>query len=361
MTEAAKLQLNDFIPLPFAQAYIKIPTGLKDLPGGAQLVGGLIYSFSGKLDKDGVYSTICRTRKAMKDGLLLSFSTLSRNIAKLVGKGYVSRLSRDEYIFNRNNLKSPDEFTRIEFNEIAAIMDGCDRVQGVRLRVFAFFNTRCNNDKKCSEPETEKLRKEHKIEASYSDIAVAVGCSERQAIRAVKWLLKHDYIHRPEKDKGTSINDKSVYALDRAYWRRKKRKDQTPDEPEQAPDEPEQTPEQRAEAARQTWLDEVRERAITEADNNNQIARRNRRYKEAHKRIAELNVAIAFAELYDPEKAVKLEAERERWLSEEKATLKKLGLTAELLDEEYLFKLYSKGGAPPGNVKNVGAGEQNSK
>lgn len=75
----------------------------------------------------------------MKDGLLLSFSTLSRNIKKLVSKGYVSRLSRDEYIFNRNNLKSPDEFTRIEFNEIAAIMDGCDRVQGVRLRVFAFL------------------------------------------------------------------------------------------------------------------------------------------------------------------------------------------------------------------------------
>lgn len=354
MTEAAKLQLNDFIPLPFAQAYIKIPTGLKDLPCGAQLVGGLIYSFSGKPDKDGVYSTICRTRKAMKDGLLLSFSTLSRNIKKLVSKGYVSRLSRDEYIFNRNNLKSPDEFTRIEFNEIAAIMDGCDRVQGVRLRVFAFFNTRCNNDKKCSEPKTEKLRKEHKIEASYSDIAAAVGCSERQAIRAVKWLLKRDYIHRPDKDKGTSVNDKSVYALDRAYWRRKKRKAQTPDEPEQ-------TPEQQAETARQTWLDEVRERAITVAENNNQIARRNKRYKEAHKHVAELNVAIAFAELYDPEKAAKLEAEREHWLSEEIAALKKAGLTAELLDEEFLFKLYSKGGAPPGNVNNVGAGEQNSK
>lgn len=45
MTEAAKLQLNDFIPLPFAQAYIKIPTGLKDLPCGAQLVGGLYTVF----------------------------------------------------------------------------------------------------------------------------------------------------------------------------------------------------------------------------------------------------------------------------------------------------------------------------
>ena len=108
-------------------------------------------------------------------------------------------------------------------------------------------------------------------------------------------------------------------------------------------------------------MDEVRERAITVAENNNQIARRNKRYKEAHKHVAELNVAIAFAELYDPEKAAKLEAEREHWLSEEIAALKKAGLTAELLDEEFLFKLYSKGGAPPGNVNNVGAGEQNSK
>ena len=58
-------------------------------------------------------------------------------------------------------------------------MDGCDRLQGVRLRVFAFFNTRCNNDKKCLDPETEKLRKEHKIEASYKDIADFVGCSDR--------------------------------------------------------------------------------------------------------------------------------------------------------------------------------------
>lgn len=354
MTETAKLQLNNLIPLPFAQLYIKIPTGLKALPSGAQLVGGLIYSFSGEIDKDGVYSTICRTRKAMKDRLFLSLSTLSRDIAKLIANGFISRLSRDEYIFNRNKLKTPDEFTRIEFKEIAAIMDGCTRVQGVRLRVFAFFNTRCNNDKKCSEPETEKLRKEHKIEASYSDIASAVGCSERQAIRAVKWLLKHDYIHRPEKDKGTSITDKSVYALDRAYWRRKKRKEQTPDETEQ-------TPEQQAETARQTWLNEVRDRAVSEADRNNKIAQRNKRYNEARKRIVELDVKIAYAELYDPERAVKLEAERKRWVSEETAALKKLGLTAELLDEEYLFNLYSNGGAPPESVKNVVVGEQNSK
>lgn len=123
MTETATVQFNNLIPLPFAQAYIKIPSGLKNLPSGAQLVGGLIYSFSGLLDNNGVYSTICRTRKAMKDGLLLSLSTLSRNIAKLVNKGYVSRLSRDEYIFNRDKLKSPDEFTRIEFNEIAELLD----------------------------------------------------------------------------------------------------------------------------------------------------------------------------------------------------------------------------------------------
>ena len=61
-------------------------------------------------------------------------------------------------------------------------MDGCDRVQGVRLRVFAFFNTRCNNDKKCSEPETEKLRKEHKIEASYSDVVA-------QTARVLNYLI----------------------------------------------------------------------------------------------------------------------------------------------------------------------------
>ncbi len=354
MTETATVQFNNLIPLPFAQAYIKIPSGLKNLPSGAQLVGGLIYSFSGLLDNNGVYSTICRTRKAMKDGLLLSLSTLSRNIAKLVNKGYVSRLSRDEYIFNRDKLKSPDEFTRIEFNEIAELMDGCDRLQGVRLRVFAFFNTRCNNDKKCLDPETEKLRKEHKIEASYKDIADFVGCSERQAIRAVKWLLKHNYIHRPKEDKGTSINDKSVYALDRTYWRRKKRKEIKP------PAEPEQTHEQRTIAERQKWLSDISERAKREAEHNIELARRDKRYIEAHKRIVGLNVEIAFAELSNPEKAKKLVSEREHWVSEERAALKRIGLTAELLDEEYLFRFYSAGGAPPGG-QNVGAGEQNKK
>lgn len=347
MTETANLQLNNFIPLPFAQAYIKIPAGLKNLPGGAQFVGGLIYSFSGVADKDGVYSTICRTRKAMKESLFLSFSTLSRNITLLTSRGYVSRLSRDEYIFNRDKLKS-EEFTRIELNEIKSIMDGNSRVQGVRLRVFAWFNTRCNNDKKCSDFETEKMRKEHKIECSYSDIAEAVGCSARQAIRAVKWLLKHGYIHRAKEDKGISAAEKSVYSLDRTYWRRKKKRK---DEAEPAEQNPTETPEQRAATARQILLDGIRERAKLEAERNEQRASRNKRYREAHQRVAGLNVDIAFTELYDPEKAAKLEAERVHWVSEERAALKALGLKAELLDEEYLFKLYSAGGAPPdGNI-----------
>lgn len=346
MIETANVKLNNFIPLPFAQTYIKIPSGLRDLPGGAQLVGGLFYSFSGEQDENGVYSTICRTRKAMKKSLLLSLSTLSRNIAKLVKNGYVSRLSRDEYIFNRDKLKSADEFTRIELNEIAELMDGCDHMQGVRVRVFALFNTRCNNDKKCLDPETEKLRKEHKVELSYADIAAAVGCSERQAIRAVKWLLKHNYVHRPIENKGTSTDHKSVYSLDRAYWRRKKRKETKPT----APPVPEPTPEQQAETVRQKWLNEIKDRAALEAERNTQRARRNKRYAEAHKRIIDLNVEIAFTELYDPEKAAKLEAERKQWILKEFAALKELGLTAELLDEEYLFNLYSAGGAPPGDV-----------
>lgn len=357
MTETANLQLNNLIPLPFAQPYIKIPTGLKDLPSGEQLIGGLFYSFSGVQDNDGIYSTISRTRKAMKDSLLLSFATLTRGITNLTKSGYVSRLSRDVYIFNRDKLHSPDEFTRIEFNEIAAIMDGCNRVQGVRLRVFAWFNARCNNDKKSDDRETEALRKKHKVKASYADIAAAVGCSERQAIRAVKWLMKHKYIHRPKDDKGISSTHKSVYTLDRAYWRRKKRRETTPaDVPE-----PEQTPEQKAAAARQLWLEEVSERAKNEAERNAQRARRNERYMLAHSKVVGFDIEIAFKGLNDPVTAAKLEVERAHWLSEETAALKALDLSAELLDEEYLFKLYSAGGAPPDGNKFVGAGELNKK
>lgn len=366
MTETANVQLNNLIPLPFAYPYIKIPTGINHLPSGAQLIGGLFYSFSGEKDQDGVYSTICRTRKAMKESLFLSFTTLTRDIALLIDNGFVSRLSRDEYIFNRDKLKSPDEFTRIEFNEIAQIMDGFDRVQGVRLRIFAWFNARCNNDKKCGDPGTEKLRKYHKISASYSDIAEDVGCSERQAIRAVKWLLKHNYIHRPDEDKGKSITDKSVYSLDRSYWRRKKCKDPKPaDISAKSNSTTNQqatvAPDQAARAARQLWLERVKEMAITEAEHNTQRAQRNKRYMAAHKRVVDLNIEIAFKELYDDVAAAKLEVERAHWLAEETAALKKLGLTADLLDEEYLFKLYSAGGAPPGDKKFVGAGEQNKK
>lgn len=357
MTETANVKFNSLIPLPFAKAYIKIPSGLKNLPSGAQLIGGLIYSFSGVLDGDGVYSTVSRTRNAMKESLLLSFPTLSRGIASLTESGYISRLSRDEYIFNRDKLKNPDEFTRLEFDELKEIMNGCTRVQGVRLRVFAWFNTRCNNDKKCSDEETEALRKEHKTAASYSDIAAAVGCSARQAVRAVKWLLKHNYMHRPKEDKGTSIDDKSIYTLDRAYWRRKKRK-----EPKLATTttKPEPTPEQQAEAERQAQLNRLRERAELEAERNLQRAQRNKRYMIAHKRVAGLNVEVAFAELNDPDKAAKLEAELAHWTNEEAAALEALGLSAGLLDEDYLFKLYA-GGAPPNSVKNVGAGELNKK
>lgn len=358
MEVTAKVQFNNAIPLPFAQPYIKIPTGLKGFAFGVQLLGGLIYSFSGVPDKDGVFSTISRSRKAMKDSLLLSFPTLSRAIACLTSKGYVSRLSRDEYIFNRDKLKSPDEFTRIEFNEIAEIMDGFTRVQGVRLLVFSWFNARCNNDKKSDDRETEALRKQHKVKASYSDIAAAVGCSDRQAIRAVKWLLKHKYIHRPEDDKGISATNKSVYSLAKAYWRRKKKRKEP--EPADVP-EPEQTPEQRESAARKVWLEEVAVRAKLEAERNTQQADRNKRYKEAHKHVVGLDIEIAFTELYDQDKAVKLEAERARWRIEETAALKAIGLSAELLDEEYLFKLYSAGGAPPGGEKIVSAGEQNKK
>ncbi|MDE6356951.1 MAG: helix-turn-helix domain-containing protein [Clostridia bacterium] len=355
MTETANVQFNNFIPLPFAQPYIKIPSGLKGLTVGARLVGGLIYSFSGVLDKDGVYSTMSRPRKSMKESLFLSLSTLSRSIASLTAKGYVSKLSRDEYIFNRDMLKSPDEFTRIEFNEIKEIMDGCTRSQGVRELVFAWFNTHCNNDKKSSDKETEALRKDHKVAASYSDIAEAVGCSDRQAIRAVRWLLKHDYIHRPEEDKGTSKYNKSVYSLDKAYWRRKKRKDIAPTT---AP-EPEETPEQQATAARQAWLNQIKTKAEIEAEHNTQRAQRNKRYMEAHKRVVGLEVEIAFAELGEPEKAAQLEIEHTRWVLEETAALKALGLTKELLDEDYLFKLYSAGGAPPNGNNNVGVGELN--
>ena len=356
MTETATAKLNNLIPLPFAQPYIKIPTGLKGLPSGAQLVGGLIYSFSGVKDKDDISSTLNRNRKAMKDSLLLSFPTLSRSIANLTAKGYVSRLSRDEYIFNRDKLHSPDEFTRLEFDELKEIMNGCSRVQGVRLRCFSWFNTRCNNDKKSDDWETEKLRKEHKTVASYSDIAAAVGCSDRQAIRAVKWLKKHNFIHCPKEDKGTSIINKSIYSLDRAYWRRKKRKEQPT-----ATAEPEQTPEQQAEAAQQAYLIKMKERAEIEAERNTRRAQRDKRYMLAHKCVNRLNIEIAFAELSDPEKAVKLELERTHWVSEETAALKTLGLTRELLDENYLFKLYSAAGVPPDGVFNVGAGELNNK
>ena len=65
----------------------------------------VIYSFSGVKDKDGISSTLNRNRKAMKDRLLLSFPTLSRSIANLTAKGYVSRLSHDEYIFNRDGFR----------------------------------------------------------------------------------------------------------------------------------------------------------------------------------------------------------------------------------------------------------------
>lgn len=357
MTETANVKLNNLIPLPFAQPYIKIPTGIKHLPSGAQLLGGLFYSFSGTQDKDGVYSTVRRTRKALKDSLRVSFSTLTRDIGLLVDTGFISRLARDEYIFNRDKLKSADEFTRIEFKEIAELMDGCSRVQGVRLRVFAWFNTRCNIDKKSDDLETEKLRKEHKVKASYADIAAAVGCSERQAIRAVKWLIKHKYVYRPKEDKGTSVSDKSVFTLARAYWRRKKSKEAKP----AAVPEPEQTPEQEAAAVRQQWLEKATERAQLEAYRNNERVKRDKRYMEAHKRIAGLNIDIAFKGLKDPATAAKLEAERARWVVEEAAALKALGLSAELLDEEYLFKLYSSGGAPPSGKKIVGVGEQNKK
>lgn len=357
MTETATAKLNNLIPLPFAQPYIKIPTGLKSLPSGAQLVGGLIYSFSGVKDKDGISSTLNRNRKAMKDRLLLSFPTLSRSIANLTAKGYVSRLSHDEYIFNRDKLHSPDEFNRLEFDELKEIMNGCSRVQGVRLRCFSWFNTRCNNDKKSDDWKTEKLRKEHKTVASYADIAAAVGCSDRQAIRAVKWLLHHDFIHCPKEDKGISSTNKSVYSLDRAYWRRKKRKEPKPAKAAEL----EPTPEQKAETERQQRLACIKQRAFEEAERNTQRAERYKRYMLAHKCVNRLNIEIAFAELSDPEKAVKLEIERAHWLSEETTALKTLGLTRELLDENYLFKLYSAGGAPPDGVFKVGAGELNNK
>ncbi len=359
MTETANVQLNNLISLPYAQAYIKIPTGLKHLPCGAKIVGGLIYSFSGVQDEDGIYSTICRTRKAMKESLHLSLSTLSRRIAELTEKGYISRLSRDEYIFNRDKLKSPGEFTRIELSEIAEIMNGYSRMQGIRLLVFSWFNARCNNDKKkCGDPETEKLRKAHKVAASYADIAENVGCSDRQAIRVVNWLLKHNYIHRPKEDKGTSISAKSVYTLDRAYWRRKKRNETKPAD---VPAEPEPTPEQKAVAARQLWLERVKAKAFAEAERNTERAQRNKRYKEAHKHVVGLDIEIAFKELSNPETVAKLEAERAHWLSEETAALKALGLSAKLLDENYLFERYSAGGAPPGGSDFVGVDEQNKK
>ena len=135
--------------------------------------------------------------------------------------------------------------------------------------------------------ETEALRKKHKVKASYADIAAAVGCSERQAIRAVKWLMKHKYIHRPKDDKGISSTHKSVYTLDHAYWRRKKRRETTPaDVPE-----PEQTPEQKAAAVRQLWLKGVSERAKNEAERNAQRARRNERYMLAHSKVVAISIS----------------------------------------------------------------------
>ncbi len=357
MNEAANEKLNN-IPLPIESTYIKIPRGLRRFSMGAQLIGGLLYSFSGGKDDDGCTIT-CRKKQAdMGKQLVLSSATVCRRLKDLTQGGFVSKTARSEYVFNRETVV-PSDFDRLELDMLKANAETGFRLAGIAGRIFSHFYTLCNNDKKLDNHRAERLRKKHKVQLSYSDIAKAVGCSGAGAIYAVKKLIDEGYIHRAEKDVGISAKHKSIYELDKAYWRRMKRKNVADSKPEPAK-EPATADVLRREVELGIYRDlKAQLRADSDYERYKRRALYDPKYKEAITMVAEFGYKRALER--DEAKRAEYELNLTQWGKRRIEALHALGLAEYMLDPKELYIRYAMSGAPPGKGAKNNVGELNTK
>lgn len=349
MSETKARQLNNYIRLPMSL--------LSLLPLGQAYVLGDVFSFTGK-------GNACRrTYKSFGSRTGNSRATVARALSKGKAQGFIMQDKEKGYVFNLDKVKG-DKFLRvldwIITEKFTVRKDEKRRMLPSERTVYTFIYTRCDN---------MKSRTKSCI-VSISEIAEAVGLSERTVQRARLTLIRAGLIYCPLKDKGVNAYKKSRYTLNYKLIRAHEKKARTENKPVTASTEPQQP--QTLQEIEQAYKDK-RERAELIAERNLIRAREYDKFKIADEAYTYMGVSAAFAHFQNPEKA----AEYERRLAQAKAqrliALRDIGLTEADIEPQYECKLCNDTGQlengarckcfprgePPTDGENVGAGERN--
>ncbi len=325
MQEAAAKQLNNYVRLlPCLRTFFHLPLG-------QATVLGEVFSFTG----DGL--TCRRTYKTFQERAGVARATVGRalraaredNLATLdKEKGYVFNLEKVQGGFLRLPGWVISEEFQVRKNERRKLLIS-------ERTVFSKIFTLCDNAKKDKKS----------CEISISELAAAVGLSERTVQRALWVLIRAGLIYRPHNDRGVNAFKKSCYTLNYKLIRThdkvaKKERQAFAKEPTVPPQSLQPS------SGSQEWIARVEryyydKRAFAElrAERNLIRARQNEKFKAADDACKSLGIAAAFAQFKEPERVAEYERRAARAKGERLAALKELGLTEQDLEPQYECRL----------------------
>lgn len=318
--------------------YNRLPLGLLQKSRG--LTKSTVFVLSDVFSFTGEELTCMRTYKSFQNGCGVSRSTVSRALRRGKDSKFIATDKEKGYIFIDGSITG-ELFLKIEkwvHTEEFQIRKVRRRLTKSERLVYARIFTSCNNEKR-----TTKY-----CVYSNSELAVELSLSEKTVQRAIWTLLRAGLIYRPQQDKGVNGYIKSTYTLNNKLIRelRKKTDKNSKTEPSEAvqtskPAEYKSRTEDGRErrAAIERIYAQRRHKAEQAADDNLARARRYKPFIEAEKTLNRLSVDIAFAELREPEKVLKLNIDMQRARRERNAAMRALGLTEEDLKPQYACRL----------------------
>lgn len=296
-----------------------------DIPTSAKIIGGELFSHSGK-------SPCKRTYKKLEQKTGFSKSTIGRSLKSLKNNNYISTLEQSTYTYIRNE-KTGDRYYRIP--EVIMGKNLPIKVKGKTTHReltpkeklgFAFIFTSCDNIK----------RNQNSFTTSNARFAKLIHCSERTAATIFDTLLHANLLTRPAEDKGANNNKLSTYHVNFKYLRELQSGNKKATKP---------TPMTRAEA--ESLLAERRNAAESRAERFRALAMQDKQYSDITKQMTDLSIKAAFVELKDKIAAAKLQKELDELKRRIDERLVKLGIDKTDLEPKYYCKECNDTGYKP--------------
>lgn len=354
--EATARKLNNYSRLPYCL--------LKSFSHTQAFVMSDVYSFTG------ANMTCHRTYKTFGSRAGCSRATVGRALRNGKAQKLISIDKDKGYVFNLDKLED-ESFMRIpdfvKVKEFEVRKNKFRRLLATEQAIFGYIFTHCDNQK----------RSNKSCEVSISELAKALGLSER-TIQRNRWaLIRCGLIYCPRGDKGVNAYKKSRYTVNYNLIREEEKKAKAASKAAMKEQEPQALPKTRAEI--EGMYCEKQHRAQEVAERNLQKAREYERFKLADDTVKYMGISAAFAECgmfnRQREQAAEFEQRLLRAQAERLIALREIGLTEQDLDPQYECKqcndtgylpngrrcsCYPSGVSPGGDGdKNVGAGEQN--